>query len=449
MNHRSTLRATTLVALAATVSLALLGCASTGSASEPTAAAPAYTEKDIQAALQKESTLTVWTWSPNVEPIAEAFEKKYPKVTVKVENVGSGGDHYTKVQNAIDAGKGAPDIATFEYNVLPQFVLSNSLVDLKEFGFQEKENLYDPSVWSTVNINDGLYELPRGFGPSALFYNDSVFKKYDIDVPTTWDEYLDAARKIHAADPNAYIASDLGDGNLTNSLIWAFGGKPYSVDGETVGVNFSDEGTKEYTKYWTTLIDEGLLAPIPMWSNEWYQGLADGSIATVSSGAWMAATLQNGVASGAGQWRVAPLPSLDASKPTSSLNGGGGDAILQQSENKLVAAGFLEFMNAGDGIDISIAQGFYPSTVKELNDPAFLSTKKDFFGGQEINKVFLASAATVNKGWQFLPYNAYASSVFLDTVGGAYQGSFTLKEGLDAWKDELLSYGKKQGFTIK
>ena len=48
----------------------------------------------------------------------------------------------------------------------------------------------------------------------ALFYNKEVFDKHGIAVPTTWDEYLEAARKLHKADPKAYITSDTGDAGL-------------------------------------------------------------------------------------------------------------------------------------------------------------------------------------------------------------------------------------------
>ena len=46
-----------------------------------------------------------------------------------------------------------------------------------------------------------VYGLPMDSGPMALFYNKKVFDKYKIAVPTTWDEYVEAARKLHKADP--------------------------------------------------------------------------------------------------------------------------------------------------------------------------------------------------------------------------------------------------------
>lgn len=71
-----------------------------------------------------------------------------------------------------------------------------------------------------------VYALPMDSGPMALFYNKKVFDKYKIKVPTTWDEYLSAARALHKADPKVYIANDTGDAGETTSLLWQAGSRP-------------------------------------------------------------------------------------------------------------------------------------------------------------------------------------------------------------------------------
>ena len=95
----------------------------------------------------------------------------------------------------------------------------------------------------------------------ALFYNKKVFDKHKIAVPTTWDEYVEAARKLHKADPKVYIANDAGDAGFTTSMLWQAGSRPYKVDGTNVTINFDDAGAKKYTATWQKLIDEKLVAP--------------------------------------------------------------------------------------------------------------------------------------------------------------------------------------------
>jgi multiple sugar transport system substrate-binding protein len=448
MEQRRTGRWIARVAAFAAASVAVAGVMS-GCAAEAPSAPVNTAAADIKAALQEPTTLTLWTWSTNVPDVVKAFEAEYPKVKIDVVNVGTGAAHYTKLQNAIKAGTGAPDIATMEYASLPQYALGGSLVDLKQFGFDEYENKFNAGAWKSVNVNGGLYELPHNAGPMALFYNKSVFDKFGVDVPTTWDEYLDAARKIHAADPNSYIAADTGDAGFTTSMIWAFGGKPFQSDGATdLSIDTQDKGSKAYGAFYQQLLDEGLLAPISGWSNEWYQGLANGSIASLATGAWMAGTLASGVKDGAGAWRVAPLPTVEKGEKASSMNGGGGFAILKQSKHQLAAAGFVQYMETGAGRDVWIKSGQFPSMKSDLASEEFLNTKNDYFGGQEINKVFAQSAEDVLPGWEYLPYNSYAGSIFGDSVGQAYLGKTTLNKGLAEWGDSLVKYGDEQGFTV-
>jgi len=441
----STLRRTAVaVATGLALSLSLAACSAAGGGSAETG-----TADDIAAALKEKSTITVWAWAPAVEDIAKAFEKENPNVTVKVVNAGTGNDQYIKLQNAIKAGSGAPDIAQIEYYALPQFALSDALADLTDFGFDEYASEYTDSTWGSVNLGDGVYALPQDSGPMAMFYNKAVFDQYGIEVPTTWDEYIAAAEKLHAANPNAYITNDTGDAGFTTSMIWQAGGQPYTTkDSTDVTLNLQDEGSKKFADTWNQLLDNDLLAPTPSWSDEWYKGLGDGTIATLNIGAWMPGNLESGVPEASGDWRVAPLPTYTAGDTASAENGGGGDAILKQSKNKLVAAGFLQYMNEGAGTQISIDAGGFPSTVADLDSDEFLGYESEYFGGQKINEVLVQSAKDVVPGWSYLPFQVYSNSIFSDTVGQAYASKGDINEGLTAWQKATASYGNEQGFTV-
>ncbi len=435
------------VAMAAALVGSLAACAPTGSATDD--AASGGSAEEIAAALQKESSITVWGWAPQLEPIVEAFEEKYPKIDVKLENVGTGNDHYTKLQNAIKAGTGAPDVAQVEYYALPQFALSGAFADLTDFGAADLEDQFTASTWGSVSLNDGIYALPQDSGPMAMFYRADVFEGLGLEVPTTWDEYIEAGKVIHAANPDSYITNDVGDAGFTTSMIWQAGGQPYTVEGTTdVTVDFADEGSRKWADNWNELVQNDLVAPISSWSDEWYQGLTDGSIATLVIGAWMPGNLESGVPDAAGKWRVAPMPTYEEGVPAAAENGGGGDAVLEQSENKLVAYGFLEFLNGAEGAAIHAENGGFPSTVADLESEEFLGYESDYFGGQQINEVLVQAAKDVVPGWSYLPFQTYANSIFGDTVGQSYAAKSDINEGLAAWQDATVEYGIKQGFTV-
>ena len=436
------------VAMAAALAASLAACAPTGNADggDVTGASA----EEIAAALQEESSITVWGWAPQLEPIVEAFEEKYPKIDVKLENVGTGNDHYTKLQNAIKAGTGAPDVAQVEYYALPQFALSGAFADLTGFGAGELEDQYTPSTWGSVSLNDGIYALPQDSGPMAMFYREDVFTNLGLEIPTTWDEYIAAGKAIHAANPDAYITNDTGDAGFTTSMIWQAGGNPYVVDGTTdVTVDFADEGSTKWADTWNQLVQEDLVAPISSWSDEWYQGLTDGSIATLVIGAWMPGNLESGVPDAAGTWRVAPMPTYEEGVAAAAENGGGGQSVVKQSKNPALAAAFLRWLNSDPAsIEVFLESGGFPATTADLEDPDFVNLESEYFGGQKINEVLVQAAKDVVPGWSYLPFQTYANSIYGDTVGQAYASKSDLNEGLAAWQEATVKYGVEQGFTV-
>ncbi len=439
-----------LWAAAAVVSVASLLLGACGGASGAGNSGDRGVKSDpdaVDAALKAGGTITYWTWT-NAEPQVKAFEKEYPNVHVKLVNAGTGDVHYTKLQNALKAGSGAPDVAQIEYFALPQFALPGYLVDLRQYGFDKFANDYLPSAWESAHGGtDGLYALPQGGGPMTLFYNKKVFDKYHLAVPKTWDEYVADAKQLHQADPTKYITADTGDAGFTMAMIWQAGGRPYKVDGKKITVNFGDEGTKKFTSMWNQLLDGGLLAPYAGWSEEWFKALDNGTIATLPAGGWMAGVIE-GLKATKGDWRAAPVPTYDGGQPISSEHGGSHEAVLKQSKNPALAAGFLRWLNHENGNKVYIELGGLPATVADIQSPDFLNHKWAAFAGQEVNKVVVDAANAVAPGWQFLPYQTYANSIFGDTVGKAYQSKGDIGTGLKGWQDALVTYGKQQGFDV-
>src|SRR5690606_29202821 len=236
MHARTTTRRQQVLRGTAVAGVLALGLTACGSGETESGEAA----QDAESALEEGGEITVWAWDPTLESVAADFEAEHPGVTVNLENVGTGNDQYTALQNAIAAGDGVPDVAQVEFYALPQFALSEALADLTAYGADELDGTFTPGPWGAVQQQGGVYALPTDSGPMALFYNKRVFDEHGIEVPTTWDEYVDAARALQEADPDAYLTNDVGDAGFTTSLIWQAGGRPYQVDGTEVAVDFSD-----------------------------------------------------------------------------------------------------------------------------------------------------------------------------------------------------------------
>ena len=106
-------------ALALSGGLAMSACGSdSGGGGDQAPAAQGVTQAQVDEAMNKETTLTLWTWVPDIQNQVDMFTKKYPKITVKNVNVGQGSPHYTKLRAAIKSGQGAPDVAQMEFQYI-------------------------------------------------------------------------------------------------------------------------------------------------------------------------------------------------------------------------------------------------------------------------------------------------------------------------------------------
>lgn len=396
--------------------------------------------------------LTVWAWSDALTNTAKAFNESHKNIQVKVTNVGSGDKHYQALNNAISAGQGAPDVAAVEYYALPQYVIAGNLYDLSEFGAKDMEDTYNPGVWSSVALNDGVYAMPLDSGPMALFYNKDTFEKAGItEPPTTMDEYYEDAKKIRALGDDYYIAADSGE-STEELMMWVAGGTPFKLDGENITINLTkDKGVKTFIDFWQKLVDEDLIdTSVKAFTDDWSRKLNDGTLASVIRGAWMASTIPDNAPDTKGQWRVAPTPVFDENNPQNALDGGSSLAVLSSTEHPKEAYEFVKWCSSSDEgikLDITDVNGF-PSDVKTMQSEDFLNQTSEFFGDQKYNEVLLQAAENVTTDWQFLPYDLYARTVYEDEFGPAAQGNTTFEKALQAWEKEMIDYGKQQGYTV-
>ncbi|GHB58540.1 hypothetical protein GCM10010377_56880 [Streptomyces viridiviolaceus] len=163
----------------------------------------------------------------------------------------------------------------------------------------------------------------------------------------------------------------------------------------------------------------------------------------------MPANLASGVKEAAGDWRVAPLPQWTAGGKAGAENGGSALALPELGKNQELAYAFVEYANAGKGVQTRVEAGAFPATTAQLTSQEFQDTKFPYFGGQQANKIFAESAANVADDWSYLPYQVYANSIFNDTVGKAYVSGTELADGLKSWQDASVAYGNEQGFTVE
>ena len=123
------------------------------------------------------------------------YESENPGVTVNWTDVPYG-DIQSKLVTSV-AGGAAPDVV----NLNTQFTLTlagqGALVDLNKEATDEQKSIYIPDLWDSAKIGDSVYAFPWYASPDIMFYNQELFDKAGIEVPTTFDEALEEAEEFY------------------------------------------------------------------------------------------------------------------------------------------------------------------------------------------------------------------------------------------------------------
>jgi len=445
----------TLLASVGAVSLsaALAACGGDGK-SGGTSAAAAVSQADIDKAMSTATELTFWTWLPDIAQEVALFEQKYPAVKVKVVNAGQGGPEYTKLRTVLQAGTGAPDVAQIEFQYIPTFTITDSLLDLRPYGAAALKDKFVDWTWAQVSGPNGeVWAIPQDTGPLGMLYRKDIFDQYGIQVPTTWDEFAAAARKLHAANPEVYLTNfSSSQPAAWHGLLWQAGGKPYVKSGKsTIAIHVNDATSKRLAAYWGGLAKEGVVGTEPDFTDPWFAALNSGKYATWLTAAWGPVFLSGSAKSTSGKWRAAPLPQWDASTPQSGNWGGSTSAVIKSTKNAIAAAVFAQFLNTDpDSTKLFATKQFlFPATKALLAEPAYVGDTPAFYGGQKVNELFARISSTVNTTFQWPPFLDRVEADFKETVGKSLTDKTDAVAALDEWQTRITTFAKGQGFTVQ
>jgi multiple sugar transport system substrate-binding protein len=395
--------------------------------------------------------LTLWAWLPDFQAQVDMFEKAHKNIKVKLVNAGQGEDEYQKLRTALKAGSGAPDVVHMEFQYIPTFRQIAGLADISEYGANDYKSDFAPWTWDQVSEGDAVYAMPWDSGPMALLYRKDIFDEYSIEVPTTWDQFAQEAEKLHKADPETYLADFTPeDGGWLTGLMWQAGARPFEVDGTKVSINMDDPAIMKVSEYWGDLIERGVVASDPGFTNDWYRSFAKGIYATWPTAAWGPVFLEGVAGESKGKWRAAPLPQWEEGADASSNWGGSTLAVTTQSENAEEAAQLAIWLTHDPKPTelYTTKQFLFPVLNDLLDSPEFRNRKFDFYGGQAVNSVFVEASNNVNKGFEWSPFQDYVYTQMVEQFGAAATGDTEFSQVPENLQDKISRYAKQQGFKV-
>jgi len=141
--------------------------------------------------------------------LVDEFNSQQDDVVVKLDTRPSGGDGDNLVKTRLQTGTMSDVFAYNAGSLFQQLSPESTLQPLTDDPVLDK---VDDSFEEQVSVGDEVYGIPYGtsFG-GGILYNRNVYADLDLQVPTTWDEFVANSEKIKAAGDVAPVVATFGE----------------------------------------------------------------------------------------------------------------------------------------------------------------------------------------------------------------------------------------------
>ncbi|HEU0206487.1 MAG TPA: extracellular solute-binding protein [Pseudolysinimonas sp.] len=377
--------------------------------------------------------------------LVDAFNQTHKDVTVKLGAVPGGQAAYEKIQTAVKAGVG-PDVAMVEYQEIPTLAAAGVLQDVTSLTSKYKAE-FQPAAWKEAGFLGKQYGLPHDLGPMVMYYNNSLFQKAGIPVPTTWAEFQSEAATLKQKT-GAAMGSYLNYGLFLEAISAQAGAHWFGTAGNSWQVAINDASSKKALNYWTDLTTSGEAIMDKGFNAGYWSDLDSGKIATYITGAWGYRGLEGNLKATSGDWKVALVPQWDASHPVNASIGGSVTAVMKGAKYPDAAIEFAKWLTT-DPAAFKLAyqnSGFYPATVNGASLPEY-STPDPFLGGQKVGAVYAKAASQVDSSWQWGPVMTSLNLQLQDALPKSLQAG-SANSMLDTIQNQTVSDMKAAGFGV-
>lgn len=287
-----------------------------------------------------------------VQKLLPQFYILYPNIEVDVQSIP-----WTAAQEKLIsafASDNLPDVFQLGNTWVPQFVALDAIKNLDEFvkvsDQISKENYFE-GIWKTNVIEESLYGVPWYIDTRIVFYRKDILSEAGYDkFPKTWDDLLDASRKIkrNLNDVDKY-AIYLPTNEWASFIIFALQNNSEILKENNSYGAFSKKEFREAFEYLITYHKEGL-APIGISQvTNVYQAFAENYFSMYISGPWNIPEFKKWMKGElADKWNTAPMPSNADNYPGTSLAGGASLVINKKTKYKDASQTFIEFLSEPD-----------------------------------------------------------------------------------------------------
>lgn len=225
--------------------------------------------------------LTFWRYSyltedEAMQKLIDDFEAENPNIKIKFELYPN--DQYeTKIRTAL-SGQSAPDIMAIDAPTIASYADSGAIIPLDEYMNDpeyQKDDIFAP-VLEAMTYDEKIWAAPNNDASVAMFYNIKMFEEAGIDVPSqnpdeawTWDQVLEAAKKLNDPDSGVYgwsptpwgFAGHEGTPFAQQPFLWQAGAEILNDENTTASGYLDSEEAKKAVEFFQSLYNEHNVSP--------------------------------------------------------------------------------------------------------------------------------------------------------------------------------------------
>jgi len=333
------------VAIAVSAALALTACGGSGDGGSAS-----------QSGEPKHVNLSFWHGYTEadgkvLDQIVDDFNKSQDEITI-TDTTKTWAEIGDTLLTSLSADQG-PDIVALPAENLPIYASKGAFQDLGDFYAEDSTqsaSLNEQAV-SMEKVDGTYYGVPLGFVPLSVIYNKKLFAEAGVDTfPTTWDEWLDAAKKLTIdkngdGKPEQYGLA-LPDHATVGNGVWAslfYGGGGGLIDESGQSVIDSDANVQTLTTWANAVIDDHI-SPTGIDGVKSDNLFSAGKAAMEVGGPWMAGVAKdNGI-----DYGIAGIPAGPAGAAASAIGISAGVTVQADETEKAAAEKFFQYFFSKD-----------------------------------------------------------------------------------------------------
>jgi raffinose/stachyose/melibiose transport system substrate-binding protein len=204
------------MSLALVGSLVLAGCSSSSSSEKEGESSSSGGDKTVVKMMHLWPEGSSKAQFTIVDDIIKAYEGEHPDVDIQTEILAN--EQYKEKIKVLSASNELPDVGiTWAAGYMQPFVEGNMfapLDDVLEGGLKDQ---FVPGTVEAFALDNKTYGLPLELNIAPVYYNKEIFAKYNLEVPTTYDEFLNVVKTL--AD-NGVTPATVGNKDRWTGSMW-------------------------------------------------------------------------------------------------------------------------------------------------------------------------------------------------------------------------------------